>query len=96
MTDRPVLDLADVGGRDMSVVGPKAARLGELIGAGLPVPDGVVLSVDVHRTALAVAGVAEQVAAGVAELIERVGGAGDLDQRVAALREVAGRAEMSV
>ena len=80
----------------MSVVGPKAARLGELIGAGLPVPDGVVLSVDVHRTALAVAGVAEQVAAGVAELIERVGGAGDLDQRVAALREVAGRAEMSV
>jgi len=96
VTDRPVLALADVGGRDMSVVGPKAARLGELIGAGLPVPDGVVLSVDVHRTALAVAGVAEQVAAGVAELIERVGGAGDLDQRVAALREVAGRAEMSV
>lgn len=96
MTDRPVLDLADVGGRDLSVVGPKAARLGELIGAGFPVPDGVVLTVDVHRAALAAAGVAEQVAAGVADLIERVGGAGDLDQRVAALREVAARAEVSV
>ena len=96
MTDRPVLALADVGGRDMSVVGPKAARLGELIGAGFPVPDGAVLTVDVHRTALAAAGVAEQVAAGVADLNERVGDAGDLDQRVATLREVVARAEMSV
>jgi pyruvate,water dikinase len=54
-------------------VGPKAATLGRLRAAGLPVPDGVVLPAEAYREAL--------VAAGVAEAASRVAAADESDAR---------------
>ena len=51
-----VLDLANVDARMLPVVGGKAANLGELIRAGLPVPLGVCATTEAYR----------QVAAGAA------------------------------
>ncbi len=53
------LDAADA---EAERVGPKAAALGQLRRAGLPVPDGVVLPAEVYRAALAAAGVADAAA----------------------------------
>jgi pyruvate,water dikinase len=39
-----VVDLADVSGADRRLVGGKAGVLGELAGAGLPVPPGFVVT----------------------------------------------------
>ncbi|MFT4165511.1 MAG: PEP/pyruvate-binding domain-containing protein [Microlunatus sp.] len=44
-----VAGLADFGRDDVSVVGGKAANLGELIGAGLPVPPGFVVTTAGYR-----------------------------------------------
>lgn len=40
---RQVVPLAEVSARDRGAVGSKAANLGELLGAGFPVPDGFVV-----------------------------------------------------
>jgi pyruvate,water dikinase len=60
----------DVAADAAERVGPKAATLGRLRRAGLPVPDGAVLPVQAYRAALAAAGVADA-AARVAEADER-------------------------
>lgn len=57
-----VRDLAGVAAIDLREVGGKAANLGELIGAGFPVPPGFVLPAADHLAALADAGVHEDVA----------------------------------
>jgi pyruvate,water dikinase len=44
-----VLWLDDVRSGDLETVGGKAASLGELTGAGLPVPDGFVVTADTYR-----------------------------------------------
>ena len=41
--------LEDISQRDLSKVGGKAANLGEMIRAGLPVPEGFVLVVDAYE-----------------------------------------------
>jgi rifampicin phosphotransferase len=50
-----VLDLADVDGGMLPLVGGKAANLGELIRAGLPVPPGVCVTTEAYRQVAAFA-----------------------------------------
>lgn len=48
---RVVMGLTEVGGADLAVVGGKAANLGELIRAGMPVPDGFVVTTEAYAVA---------------------------------------------
>jgi len=48
---RLVIPLRDCRGDDVPLVGGKAANLGELVHAGLPVPDGFVVTVDAYAAA---------------------------------------------
>ncbi|WP_434522660.1 phosphoenolpyruvate synthase [Halorubrum sp. AS12] len=78
-----VLLLEDVDADDVGTVGGKAASLGELIGAGLPVPPGFAVTADTYRTFIEEAGIDD-------ELFEAV----DVDpEDSAALREAEERAE---
>src|SRR5262245_16961176 len=72
-----LIPLAETAGLDPARAGPKAATLGRLRAAGLPVPDGAVLPAEVYRAALA--------AAGVADAAARVAEAGERDARRLAL-----------
>lgn len=54
--------LGDLRGGDARSVGRKAARLGELAGAGFPVPAGFVLSIREYFEPITTAGVREQIA----------------------------------
>ena len=54
-----VLWLEDVGADDVGVVGGKGASLGELIGAGLPVPPGFVVTAGTYREFIEDAGIDE-------------------------------------
>ncbi len=51
-----VAPLAGFGSADLPAVGGKAANLGELMRAGLPVPDGFVLTTDAYAQAAQLAG----------------------------------------
>lgn len=51
-----VAPLAEFGSADLPAVGGKAANLGELMRAGLPVPDGFVLTTDAYARAAQTAG----------------------------------------
>lgn len=51
-----VAPLAEFGSADLPVVGGKAANLGELMRAGLPVPDGFVVTTDAYAQAAQLAG----------------------------------------
>ncbi|WP_236834137.1 phosphoenolpyruvate synthase [Blastococcus sp. KM273129] len=57
-----VARLADVRLADVDRVGGKGANLGALLGAGLPVPDGVVVTAGALRTAVATAGLTAELA----------------------------------
>lgn len=79
-----VVDLSAVGAHDAPAVGGKAANLGELIGAGFPVPSGFVVPAAAYLEAMDVAGVRGE----IAELHERaLTTAGD----PAALKEASAR-----
>ena len=60
-----IIALDKLGAQDLPRVGGKAANLGELIGAGLPVPGGFCVTVDAYRAAVA------PLADDVAELLEQ-------------------------
>ncbi|TKX68175.1 phosphoenolpyruvate synthase [Halorubrum sp. SP9] len=78
-----VLLLEDVDADDVGTVGGKAASLGELIGAGLPVPPGFAVTAGTYRTFIEEAGIDE-------ELFDAV----DVDpEDSAALREAEATAE---
>lgn len=78
-----VLLLEDVNADDVGTVGGKAASLGELIGAGLPVPPGFAVTAGTYRTFIEEAGIDE-------ELFDAV----DVDpEDSAALREAEATAE---
>ncbi|WP_049911181.1 phosphoenolpyruvate synthase [Halorubrum coriense] len=78
-----VLLLEDVDAGDVGTVGGKAASLGELIGAGLPVPPGFAVTAGTYRTFIEEAGID-------VELFDAV----DVDpEDSAALREAEARAE---
>src|SRR5947207_3277590 len=53
-----VRPLADLRAADLPVAGGKGANLGELIGAGFPVPDGFVITTTAYALAAEAAGVA--------------------------------------
>jgi len=79
----PVLSLEEIGAEDIDAVGGKGASLGELTGAGLPVPPGFVVTAGTYRTFIEEAGIDE-------ELFETV----DVDVEDSdALSEAAGRAQ---
>ncbi|HLV58615.1 MAG TPA: PEP/pyruvate-binding domain-containing protein [Natronosporangium sp.] len=59
-----VLDLSEVHGGMLAEAGGKAANLGELIRAGLPVPPGWVVTTDAYRRVAAQAGLDELIAEG--------------------------------
>ncbi|MUW14733.1 phosphoenolpyruvate synthase [Halorubrum sp. CBA1125] len=60
-----VLWLEDVDADDVGTVGGKAASLGELIGAGLPVPSGFAVTAGTYRTFIEEAGIDEELFAAV-------------------------------
>jgi len=60
-----VLWLEDVDADDVGTVGGKAASLGELIGAGLPVPPGFTVTAGTYRTFIEEAGIDEELFAAV-------------------------------
>jgi pyruvate,water dikinase len=55
-----VLWLDDIGADDLDAVGGKAASLGELTAAGLPVPPAFVVTSDAYRTFIEEAGIDEE------------------------------------
>jgi pyruvate,water dikinase len=67
-----VVPLRDLDAGDLPLAGGKAANLGELIGAGLPVPDGYCVTTAAYRD------VAD--AAGLTEIIEELAGRPDPDR----------------
>ncbi|MFA9515628.1 phosphoenolpyruvate synthase [Halopenitus sp. H-Gu1] len=60
-----VLWLDDVDADDIETVGGKAASLGELTGAGLPVPPGFTVTAETYRTFIQDAGIDEELFAAV-------------------------------
>src|SRR5687768_6175774 len=52
ITTRPVVRFADVGIQDVPSVGGKGASLGELLRAGIRVPDGFVVTTAAFRSAV--------------------------------------------
>ena len=60
-----VLWLEEVDADDVGTVGGKAASLGELIGAGLPVPPGFAVTAATYRTFIEEAGIDEELFAAV-------------------------------
>ncbi|MGY1663829.1 PEP/pyruvate-binding domain-containing protein [Geodermatophilus sp. SYSU D00705] len=69
-----VVALRDVDAGAVERVGGKAANLGELIGAGLPVPDGFCVTTDAYRDVVAAAdltGVLDELAATGADDLDR-------------------------
>ena len=57
--DSFVVPLRSLDAGALSLAGGKAANLGELIGAGLPVPDGFCVTTDAYRDATMAAGLSE-------------------------------------
>jgi pyruvate,water dikinase len=49
---RRIVDLSEVGLRDVGLVGGKGANLGEMIAAGFPVPPGYVVTADAYLEAM--------------------------------------------
>ncbi|MGY1634611.1 PEP/pyruvate-binding domain-containing protein [Geodermatophilus sp. SYSU D01186] len=69
-----VVALRDVDAGAVERVGGKAANLGELIGAGLPVPDGFCVTTDAYRDVVAAAdltGILDELAATGADDLDR-------------------------
>jgi pyruvate,water dikinase len=56
-----VLWIDDVRSADIDTVGGKAASLGELTEAGLPVPPGFVVTAETYRTFLETTGIGDEV-----------------------------------
>jgi len=61
----PVAWLSSISASDIDTVGGKGASLGELTGAGLPVPSGFVVTADTYRTFIEETGIAEELFAAV-------------------------------
>ena len=61
----PVAWLGSISAGDIDTVGGKGASLGELTGAGLPVPSGFVVTADTYRTFIEETGIAGELFAAV-------------------------------
>lgn len=75
-----VVGLADLGGRELPLAGGKAANLGELIGAGVPVPPGFVVTTDAYRGYVDAHGLQQR----IVELVPAVGAETDAYESAAA------------
>ena len=64
-TTAPIRALSSLGLGDVPVAGGKGANLGELIGAGFPVPTGFVITAQTFLDAMAAAGVRDRLAESV-------------------------------
>jgi phosphohistidine swiveling domain-containing protein len=62
------LSFAEVGTPDIPLVGGKAANLGEMVRAGLPVPPGFCVTAEAYREFVRVAGLAERIERLLADL----------------------------
>ncbi|WP_255196994.1 phosphoenolpyruvate synthase [Halorarius litoreus] len=62
----PVLWLDDIGSDDLNSVGGKGASLGEMTGAGLPVPPGFVVTAQTYREFIERTGIDEELFSAVA------------------------------
>ena len=82
----------DIDRGDIPAVGGKAANLGELTRAGLPVPPGFVITVDAYRRAYSQPDVARSIAGELAAL--DVHDTAALASRAAALQRLAGNVEL--
>jgi len=80
-----VLWLEDVDADDVGTVGGKAASLGELIGAGLPVPAGFTVTAGTYRTFIEEAGIDEELFAAVDVDPEDSGALRDAEETAAEL-----------
>jgi len=80
-----VLWLEDVDADDVGTVGGKAASLGELIGAGLPVPPGFTVTAGTYRTFIEEAGIDEELFAAVDVDPEDSGALRDAEETAAEL-----------
>jgi pyruvate,water dikinase len=78
--------LNEIGAGDLPLVGGKGANLGELTRAGLPVPPGFCLTAAAYQDFIAAAGLAEPIAAILANL--DVDDADDVAGRSAAIRQL--------
>jgi phosphoenolpyruvate synthase/pyruvate phosphate dikinase len=72
--------LADLTNQDIAVAGGKGANLGELVRAGLPVPDGFVVTTEAYDWAAAEAGVDPRDAAGARVAVRSSATAEDLPE----------------
>jgi pyruvate,water dikinase len=59
---RRIVDLSEVGLRDVGLVGGKGANLGEMIAAGFPVPPGFVITAEAYLEAMERAGLRDELA----------------------------------
>lgn len=85
MPDRPVRPLDEVSADDVELAGGKGANLGALRAAGLPVPDGFVITAPAYLWALDRAGVHDAVRSPMAR---DVSDAGELAAVAAGLRDL--------
>lgn len=83
-----VRNLADVRTTDADSIGGKAANLGELIGSGLPVPPGFVLSCAAYRDCMRTAGVDKDLAHLHREALDRVDDPARLDELCKRMRDL--------
>ncbi|MBD0863984.1 phosphoenolpyruvate synthase [Gordonia sp. zg691] len=68
-----VLTFAELGLEQVSLVGGKGANLGELVSAGLPVPDGFALTADAFATSMEHGGIRAELLAAHREALNAVG-----------------------
>ncbi len=80
-----VSPIAAYGRDDVAVVGGKAANLGELVRAGLPVPPGFVITTDAYRRFVAGNGLAESIQELVPEPDAEVDRFADAAEQIASL-----------
>ena len=89
---RLVAWLDEVRRGDTLSVGGKGANLGELIGAGLPVPPGFVVTAGGYLEAMEAAGVRDDLMAGFGEALAAADDPGRLSQRAEELRALVRKA----
>jgi pyruvate,water dikinase len=78
----------DIDRRDIALVGGKAANLGEMTRAGLPIPPGFVITVAAYERALEASGLASRVTAELKGL--DINDSAALQRRAAAIRALVG------
>jgi pyruvate,water dikinase len=82
----------EIGAADLASVGGKGANIGELAGAGLPVPDGFVVTAEAYLAAVEEAGVRDELRAAFAEASANAGDDARLEQAAEGLRSLVDKA----